>query len=255
VDAENECRHGGTCRGSVNVGTVLTCTNTLSGPAKKNAKQDPCGNRSKNQEDGRAARGVGVSRIRDRCFHALASGLQENVRSESEEQRMNLFGWINLVFGLLAAFVGVIVLRGVFKRTLSSASTVRFLRWSLVASLAGLMPLTHHLSPVQQTCMVSVYCSGAAIIAWLKFDLVGRSRRIFALSVTAVLYFDIVFVATRIFRNPPLFIARLAQPLPFFQFVQILFAAAFIVLGIVAVRKCRIEPTRMPGLGNLRHIH
>ena len=168
-----------------------------------------------------------MSRIRYRCFHALASGLQENVRSESEEQMMNLFGWINLAFGLLAAFVGVIVLRGVFKRTLSSASTVRFLRWSLVASLAGLMPLTHHLSPVQQTCMVSVYCSGAAIIAWLKFDLVGRSRRIFALSVTAVLYFDIVFVATRIFRNPPLFTARLAQPLPFFQFVQIFVRSGF----------------------------
>ena len=167
---------------------------------------------------------------------------------------MILFGWINLAFGLLAAFAGVIVLRGVFRRTLSSASTVRFLRWSLVASLAGLMPLTRHLTPVQQTCIVSVYCSGAAIIAWLKFGLVGRSRRVFALSVTGILYFDVVFVATRLFRNPPLFTAPLASPLPFFQFVQILFAVAFIVLGILAVRKCRIESARMPGLGTFRHI-
>lgn len=166
---------------------------------------------------------------------------------------MILFGWINLAFGLLAAFAGVIVLRGVFKRTLSSASTVRFLRWSLVASLAGLMPMTRHLTPVQQTCIVSVYCSGAAIIAWLKFGLVGRSRRVFALSVTGVLYFDLIFVATRLFRNPPLFTAPLANPLALFQFAQILFAAAFIVLGILAVRKCRIEPAKMPG--TLRHIH
>jgi hypothetical protein len=175
------------------------------------------------------------------------------VYSESEEHMMILFGWINLAFGLLAALAGVIVLRGVFRRTLSSASTVRFLRWSLIASLAGLMPPTRHLTPVQLICMVSVYCSGAAIVAWLKFGLVGRSRRIFALSVTAILYFDIVFVATPIFRNPPLFTARLAQPLPFFQFVQILFASAFIGLGVLALKKCRIEPAEVPGLGKFRH--
>ena len=175
--------------------------------------------------------------------------------SESEEHMMNVFGWVNLAFGLLGAVAGVIMLRGIFQRSLSSASAVRFLRWSLVASLAGLLPLTRHLTPIQQTCMVSVYCSGAAIIAWLKFGLVGRSRRIFAGCVMGILYFDVVFVATRLFRNPPLFTAPLANPLPFFQFVQILFAVTFIVLGILAVRKCRIEPAEMPGLGKFRHIH
>lgn len=167
---------------------------------------------------------------------------------------LNIFGWITLAFGLFAALAGGIALRGIFMRTLSSRSTVRFFRWSLVASLAGLMPLTRHLTPLQQICIASVYCSAAAIVAWLKFGLVGRSRRIFALSVTAVLYFDIVFVATRIFRNPPLFTAPLADPLPFFQLAQILFAAAFIVLGILAVRKCRIEPARVPALG-VRHTY
>lgn len=167
----------------------------------------------------------------------------------------NLFGWINLAFGLLAAFAGVIVVHGVFQRALSSASTVRFLRWSLVASLAGLMPLTRHLTPIQQACMVSVYCTGAAIIAWRKFGLVGRSRRIFALSVTGILYFDVVFVATRLFRNPPLFTAPIANPLPLFQVGQILFAAAFAVLGILVARKCGIEPARMPALGKFKPIH
>jgi hypothetical protein len=83
----------------------------------------------------------------------------------------------------------------------------------------------------------------------------GRSRRIFAVCVTGILYFDVVFVATRLFRTPPLFTAPLANPLLFFQVAEILFAAAFIVLGILAVRKCRIEPAGMPGLGTFRHIH
>ena len=69
---------------------------------------------------------------------------------------MNIFGWINVSFGLFAALVGVFVLRGMFHRRLSSASTVRFLRSSLIASLAGLMPLTPHLTPVQEISILSV---------------------------------------------------------------------------------------------------
>ncbi len=168
---------------------------------------------------------------------------------------MGIFGWINVAFGVLAALAGMIVLRGVFHRTLSSTSTIRFLQLSLLASVAGLMPLAHHLTPLQQICMVSIYCSGAATIAWLKFGLLGRSRRVFAASVTAVLYFDLVYVFTGLFGNSPLFTARLAQPLPFSQFAQILFAAGFVVLGILAVKKCRIKPASIAGFGSFRHTH
>src|ERR1700749_236099 len=136
---------------------------------------------------------------------------------------VNIFGWINLTFGLLGAVAGVIVLRGVFHRPLSSASTVRFLMGSLIASLAGLMPLTRHIAPGQLICMVSVYCSAAATLAWLKFGLARHWRRIFTLGLTAVLYFDIVFVATWLFKTPPLLTAPLAKPLPSFQLAQILF--------------------------------
>ena len=168
---------------------------------------------------------------------------------------MIFFEWITLTFGLLAALAGGMVVLGVFLRTLSSRATVRFLRLSLFASLAGLMPLTRHLTSVQQISILSVYCSAAAIVAWLKFGLVGRSRGIFAVSITADLYLDIARVSTRIFRNPPLFTAPLAEPLPVFQFVQIVFAAAFIVLGILAVRKCPIESATPPALPKvLAHI-
>ena len=162
---------------------------------------------------------------------------------------MKVFGWINFAFGLFAALVGVFVLRGMFHRRLSSASTVRFLRSSLIASLAGLMPLTRHLTPAQKISILSVYCSGVAIVAWLIFGLLGRWRRIFVLSVTAVLYFDFAFLSIRVFRNSLLFTPLTAQPFSFFQLVRILFAAGFIVLGILAVRSCQIEPAKLPALG------
>lgn len=166
---------------------------------------------------------------------------------------MGVFGWVNVGFGLLAALAGIIVLRGVFHRRLSSACTIRFLKLSLLASLAGLMPLARHLSPLQQISMVSVYCSAAAAIAWLKFGLLGRSRRVFAVSVTAILYFDLVYVFTCMFRNPPLFTTRLAQPLPFFQLAQMAFAAGFIVLAALAVKTC--GQNTFATLGTFRHTH
>jgi hypothetical protein len=168
---------------------------------------------------------------------------------------LDIFGWVNVAFGLLAAVGGVIVLHGLFHRPLSSRSTVRFLLLSLIASLAGLMPFTRHLAPLQQICIASVYCSATAIAAWLKFKLAGRWRLIFALSVTALLYLDVVFVATWLFRTPPLLTAPVTMPVPGFQVAQILFASAFIVLGIVAAKGCSIKRAGVPPLGQLRQGH
>ena len=167
---------------------------------------------------------------------------------------MSIFGWINVAFGVAAALAGIIVLRGVFRCALSSASTVRFFNLSLVASLAGLLPMAHHLTPVQQICMASVYCSAAAIVAWLKFGLMGRWRRIFAVSVTAILYFDLIFVFTWLFKKAPLFTGPLAEPILPYQFAQISFATLFIVLGILAANRCRIEPAGVSGLGKVKQI-
>ena len=166
---------------------------------------------------------------------------------------MNVFRWVNLAFGILGASTGVIALRGVIQTRLSSASVVRFFRWSLIASIAGLLPVARHIAPLQQICIISVYCSAAAVICWRKLCLVGRARQIFAACVTAVLYFDFGYVFTWIFKNPPLLTVPLAQPLPPFQVLQILFAFAFIVIGVLAVRGCRIDPARTSALGKFTY--
>lgn len=166
---------------------------------------------------------------------------------------MNIFSWANLAFALLAVTAGFAVLGGVFHTRLSRASTLRFLMLSLLASLAGLMPLARHISPIQIVCMVSTYCSAAAVVAWLKFGLMGRSRRVFAFSITAVLYFDFIFVFTWIFGNPPLFTVPLAQPVPFLQWLQIVFAAGFAVLCALAVKRCGSGPIAVPALGKFTH--
>ena len=59
---------------------------------------------------------------------------------------MNIFGCIQVVFGLLAVGYGVMVMRGVLKVTLGCKQARRFLKYGLIASLAGLLPLSHRLS-------------------------------------------------------------------------------------------------------------
>jgi len=150
---------------------------------------------------------------------------------------MKIFGWINIAFALLAMASGAIVMRGLLKSTLSSKSTVRFLKFSLIASLAGLLPITRHLAPIQGICMVSVYCSAIAIVAWLKFHLAGHWRPAFALFGTIVLYLNVVSVSIQLFGLDPV-----AQSLTVFPMVQFFLAAIFTVLAMLAVERCHAVP-------------
>jgi hypothetical protein len=156
---------------------------------------------------------------------------------------MKILWWIHVVLGLLAIGSGAIVLRGVLKVTLSGDRVVRFLRYSLIASLAGLLPLTSHLSPIQGICMTSVYCSGVVVLAWRKFRLAGLWRPVFAFFIVAVLYLSIVFVSMRLFVLSALFTMPPTKSSALFEIAQLFFASVFAALGVLAVRMCHAQQT------------
>jgi energy-converting hydrogenase Eha subunit C len=133
---------------------------------------------------------------------------------------MGMLGWFQVVLGLLAISTGAMVLRGVLLVTLSGSRVIAFLRYSLIASLVGLLPLTGHLAPIQRIYMLSVYCSGFIILAWRKFHLAGLWRSIFAFLIVAVLYLNVASVSTLLFSHSPLS-----------------------VLGVLAVRMCHAQRT------------
>ena len=152
---------------------------------------------------------------------------------------MEILGWIQVVLGLLAIGFGAIVLRGVLRAALSGNRVVWFLRCSLIAALAGLLPLTRHLSPIQGICMLTVYCAGAAVLAWRKFRLAGLWRSVFAFFIVAVLYLNVVSVSILLFNYPPVFVMAPAESGSLFEIAQFFFALVFVVLGVLAVRMCR----------------
>jgi energy-converting hydrogenase Eha subunit C len=148
-----------------------------------------------------------------------------------------MFLCIQVVLGLLAVGFGAMVLRGVLGVRLSSNRLVWFLRLSLLAALAGLFPLTRHLTPVQGICMMSVYCSGAVVLAWRKFHLVGLWRAAFAFLVVAILYLNVVSVSIR------LSAITSVQSGLCSEFVQFLLASFFAALGVLAITMSRTRQT------------
>jgi hypothetical protein len=153
---------------------------------------------------------------------------------------------IQIVFGLLAIGSGAFVLLGVFRKAHRCKWTVRFLEFSLFASIAGLLPLTHRLTLLQATCMLSVYCSGVVVLACHKFRLVGFWRPFFALFITVILYLNVVSVSIQLFNHALSFVTATTKSHMYFEITQLLLAAFFAVMGVMAVRKCPPEPAHQP---------
>ena len=156
---------------------------------------------------------------------------------------MTIQAWIHVVLGLLAIGSGAVVLHGVLRVALSASRVVRFLECSLIASLAGLLPLTGHLSPIQGICMLSVYCSVAIVLAWRKFHLAGLWRPVFAFLIVAVLYLNVVSLSIQLLNHSPLFAMEATEPSSLFGIVQFFLASAFAMLGVLAVRMCHAQRT------------
>ena len=157
---------------------------------------------------------------------------------------MNILGGIQVAFGLLAVGCGVMVMRGVLRVALSGKRARRFLRYSLFASLAGLLPLSHHLSLNQAICMVSVYCTGVVVLACLKFHLAGIWRTVFAFSITVVLYLNVVSLLVQLFNHSPIFATAASGTYSVVEITQSLLAAFFVVLEVLVVRSSQAKPAR-----------
>jgi len=149
---------------------------------------------------------------------------------------MKVYGWIQVVLGLLAIGSGAMVLCGMLRDRLSGHRVVRFLECSLIASLACLLPLTRHMLPIQRICMLSVYCAGVVVLAWRKFHLAGLWRPVFAFFIVAVLYLNVVSLSIQVFNHSPSFSTIETDSGSHFEIAQFFLASAFAVLGVLSVR-------------------
>jgi hypothetical protein len=86
--------------------------------------------------------------------------------------------------------------------------------------------------------MLSVYVTGMSVLAWRKFHLSGVWRSIFALTITIVLYLNVVVAIDQAFEQMSLFTGLApAQSEQTFRATQFIVMLLFAVIGIVAVKR------------------
>jgi hypothetical protein len=149
------------------------------------------------------------------------------------------------VCDLISIGSGTIVLFGLLSGELIDKWATRFLRYSLATSITGLLISLHDFTLVQECSILTVYTSGLAILAWRKFHLSGIWRSIFALTITIVLYLNVVVAIDQAFEQ----IFRItgltpAQSELTSQGTQFLVMLLFAVIGIVAVKRFYDKLTR-----------
>ena len=151
-----------------------------------------------------------------------------------------------IYFGLelIAIGAGAMALFRLITGSLPNKWAVLFLKCSLVASVTALLVPFQHFTLTQEAAMLSVYGTGAAVLAWRKFHFMGVWKSIFAWCITLVLYLNIVVAFTQAFKRISQF--KPMNPTQFdmtFLVTQSVVLAIFVVLGIVAVKRFKHKPT------------
>jgi hypothetical protein len=161
-----------------------------------------------------------------------------------ETMILSILTFLHVVSALVAIGFGAIVLVGILTRELLNKWPVRFLKCSLVTSVTGLMFPFHQFLPTHWAYMLSVYLSGAAVLAWRKFHFAGVWSSIFAMSIPIVLYLDVLAVIVQVFKHTPSLMA-LAPTLSESPFLATEFVVLmpFAMYSIFAAKRFHDEPT------------
>lgn len=148
-----------------------------------------------------------------------------------------VFTFVYFLCDLFAIGIGAKVLFWLLSGELVENAAVHFLRLVLATSIIGLLFPAHHLPYTHGISMLSVYVSGASILAWRKFHLMGIWYRIFSLSTTVILYLSVLVAIAQFHGASSPFLALAAvQSMSVFALVQYIVMSSFAVLAMLAFR-------------------
>ena len=139
---------------------------------------------------------------------------------------------------LISIGAGTRVLFGLLTGELLDKWAVLFLRYTLAASITGLLLSLLDFTLVQGCSVLTVYMSGMAILAWRKFHLSGIWRSIFAWTITIVLYLNVVAAIDQVFEQIfPITGTAPAQSELASRATQFVVMLPFTVIGVIAVKR------------------
>jgi hypothetical protein len=150
---------------------------------------------------------------------------------------------VHVALSLIGIVSGFIVLYGLLAARPSGAWTAIFLVTTILTSLTGFPLAPYGFDPARAVGVISLVLLAAAVISLYAFRLAGPWRWIYIVAATMALYLNVFVGVTQAFQKLP-FLQPVAptQSEPPFVVAQLVVLAAFIALGVLAVRRFHPKP-------------
>ena len=149
---------------------------------------------------------------------------------------------LHVGLSLIGIVAGLLVLFGFLTSTRLDGWTKVFLGTTIATSVTGFMYPFHKFLPSHAFGIISLIVLPIAIYARYPKRLAGGWRRTFVITSTVALYLNVLVLIAQIFdKVPALHALAPAQSEPPFLITELANLALFIVLGIFAAIKFRVE--------------
>ena len=150
---------------------------------------------------------------------------------------------VHVLISLAGIAIGFVVLFGLIAGKRLDRWTTWFLTTTVATSVTGYFFPVHMLMPSHIVGAISLVVLALAIYARYSRQLAGGWGSTYVVGATLALYLNVFVLVVQLFLKVPALKALApTQQEPPFAIAQGILFAVFIVLGIAAVRKFRIEP-------------
>jgi len=154
------------------------------------------------------------------------------------------FTFVHVLLSLAGIGTGFIVVYGMLAAKRLDGWTAIFLATTVLTSLTGFLFPVEHLLPSHVVGIISLLVLAVAILARYALHLAGAWRWIYVVCAVLALYLNsFVAVVQSFLKIPALKALAPTQKEPPFLVAQLVVIAIFIVFGILAVKKFRLERT------------
>src|SRR5437867_4731044 len=158
---------------------------------------------------------------------------------------LHIYTIIHTLISLIAIFTGLIVVFGMIGGKRLDGWTKWFLITAVLTTATGFFFPFRGVTPAIILGLITVPVLAITIYARYSRQLAGALRWIYVIGAVMSLYFNLFVLVVQLFEKvPALHAIAPTQTEPPFKLTQLVVLALFVLLGIVAAIRFRIEPIR-----------
>jgi hypothetical protein len=160
---------------------------------------------------------------------------------------LSTFTLVHVLISLAGIGSGLIVVYGLLTAKRLNGWTATFLVTTILTSLTGYLFPVEHILPSHIVGAISLVALAVALVARYARHMEHAWRSIYVISAVVALYLNVfVAVAQSFMKIPAVHALAPTQKEPPFLIAQLVVMAIFVVIGIFAVKRFRIDPIAAP---------